>query len=264
MNMVPIYRVRDGWDSLDENQKTFETCFQIFQKQGAIVIFPEGNHGAQRRVRPLSKGFTRVAFEAINKDPSLTISVVPVGLNFSHHQAFRSCVSIDFGKPLVANNYLKGTIPASAIDLRNDLATRLKQLTTHVEDATRYEETIHQLEKTNPDYLDPLDTNQRIERIESGEGLLHYSRKGKTNAALVWINGLWRLLHFLPLQFWQTIRKRIKDPVFVASLKFGTGIFLFPFFHGLAIMLLLIFFSPMAGGAWLTIAIILTLLVRYD
>ena len=126
MNMVPIYRVRDGWDSLDENQKTFETCFQIFEKQGAIVIFPEGNHGAQRRVRPLSKGFTRVAFEAINKDPSLTISVVPVGLNFSHHQAFRSCVSIDFGKPLVAINYLKGTIPASAIDLRNDLATSVE------------------------------------------------------------------------------------------------------------------------------------------
>ena len=133
-----------------------------------------------------------------------------------------------------------------------------------MEDATRYEETIHQLEKTNPDYLDPLDTNQRIEQIESGEGLLHYSRKGKTNTALVWLNGLWRLLHFLPLQLWQTIRKRIKDPVFVASLKFGTGIFLFPFFHGLIIVLLTVFFSWEAAGAWLVITIVLTLLMRHD
>ena len=45
---------------------------------------------------------------------------------------------------------------------------------------------------------------------------------------------------------WRNIKMRIKDPVFIASMRFGVGIFLFPFFY-LAIGLLLSFLWGFQG-----------------
>lgn len=230
--MLPVYRLRDGWQSLGENQNTFDTCSEIFREQGAVGIFPEGNHGAQRRIRPLSKGFTRLVFEALQKYPTLKIHIVPVGLNFSAHQSFRSSVSIYYGTPILANNYFNDPLPAEAIRLRNDISDRLKKLTTHVEDAGRYEEIIQKLEITNPNYLDPIETNQRIAKIEKGEALSISQVKKSGNSLLI------KLIHFLsvtinfpPLMAWKKIKKGIKDPVFVASVKFGFGVFAFPVYY---------------------------------
>ena len=230
--MLPVYRLRDGWQTLGENQNTFDTCSEIFRQQGAVGIFPEGNHGAQRRIRPLSKGFTRLVFEALQKYPTLKINIVPVGLNFSAHQSFRSSVSIYYGTPILANNYFNDPLPAEAIRLRNDLSDRLKKLTTHVEDASQYDEIIQKLEITNPNYLDPIETNQRIAKIEKGEAL-PISQIEKSGGLL-----LVKLIHFLsvtinfpPLMAWKKIKKGIKDPVFVASVKFGFGVFAFPVYY---------------------------------
>lgn len=230
--MLPVYRLRDGWQTLGENQNTFDTCSEIFRQQGAVGIFPEGNHGAQRRIRPLSKGFTRLVFEALQKYPTLKINIVPVGLNFSAHQSFRSSVSIYYGTPILANNYFNDPLPAEAIRLRNDLSDRLKKLTTHVEDAGQYDEIIQKLEITNPNYLDPIETNQRIAKIEKGEAL-PISQIEKSGGSL-----LVKLIHFLsvtinfpPLMAWKKIKKGIKDPVFVASVKFGFGVFAFPVYY---------------------------------
>jgi len=230
--MLPVYRLRDGWQTLGENQNTFDTCSEIFRQQGAVGIFPEGNHGAQRRIRPLSKGFTRLVFDALQKYPTLKINIVPVGLNFSAHQSFRSSVSIYYGTPILANNYFNDPLPAEAIRLRNDLSDRLKKLTTHVEDTSQYDEIIQKLEITNPNYLDPIETNQRIAKIEKGEAL-PISQIEKSGSSL-----LVKLIHFLsvtinfpPLMAWKKIKKGIKDPVFVASVKFGFGVFAFPVYY---------------------------------
>lgn len=232
LNMMPIYRMRDGWQSLSENQKTFDSCEKLFLRNGGVVIFPEGNHGNQRRLRPLSKGFTRLAFEALQKHSNLKISIVPVGLNYSDPQAFRSSVSVYFGKAILANEYFKEPLQQGANQLRNDLADRLKNLITHVADGDRYNEIIHKLELTHPNYLDPDDTNKRISKIQNGE-VDPITPIGKKKFAwmLTPFFYLAFAINFVPLMIWRVIRGGIKDPVFSASLKFGIGIFLFPFFY---------------------------------
>ena len=247
-NMLPIYRIRDGWQSLGENQKTFEECSEIFKQNDAIVIFPEGNHGHQRRIRSLSKGFTRLAIEAIQKYPDLKINIVPVGLNFTAHQAFRSSVSIYYDKPLLANDYFKEPLQSGANRLRNDLSNRLKKLTTHVENAERYEEIIAKLETSSPNYLDPIETNQRIAKIENGEPLLvTTTRKKKWHWISLCVHYLALIINFIPLTIWEKIKKGVKDPVFVASLKFGFGISAFPLFYLLLCVPLYVLWGPISA-----------------
>jgi len=252
--MLPIYRVRDGWQSLGENQKTFDACSQVFIKNDAVVIFPEGNHGHQRRIRPLSKGFTRLPFEALQKYPELKINIVPVGLNFSAHQSFRSSMSIYYGPPILANDYFKEPLQAEALRLRNDISECLKKLTTHIEDADRYEEIIQKLEATKPNYLDPIETNQLIFKIEKGEAVVRSSEKISTG---LWnikpINVFSKIINFLPLLLWKKIKKVIKDPVFEASIKFGFGIFAFPIYYSLLAAIAYLF--------WGGIGIVICLLV---
>lgn len=254
--MLPIYRVRDGWQSLGENQKTFDACSEVLIRNEAVAIFPEGNHGHQRRIRQLSKGFTRLPFEALQKYPHLKINIVPVGLNFSVHQSFRSSVSIYYGTPILANDYFKEPLPSEALRLRNDISECLKKLTTHVEDVERYDEIIQELEATKPNYLDPIATNQRIAKIERGENL-PISPSTKSNWSLIFklLHFLSQVINFPSLLLWRKIKKGIKDPVFEASVKFGFGIFAFPTYYFLLATVAYLFWGGIGIGFCLLICI---------
>ena len=59
LRMMPIYRLRDGRQTLERNQEVFERCAALFAQGEQLLLFPEANHNLRRQVRPLSKGFTR-------------------------------------------------------------------------------------------------------------------------------------------------------------------------------------------------------------
>ena len=263
LNMLPIYRIRDGWQSLSENQKTFDICEKLFLKNGAIVIFPEGNHGGQRRLRPLSKGFTRLAFETLQKHADVKISIVPVGINYSDPQAFRSSVSVYFGKAISANEYFREPLQQHANQLRNDLATSLKQLITHVEDAGRYDEVIQKLERTHPNYLDPDDTNKRISSILNNEVIpIVQTKREKFNWPLTPLYYLASIINFVPLSLWGSVRKKIKDHVFIASIKLTIGIFMFPFYYLLIGWVFYLLFGSLIAITWWVVSFPSTLFLK--
>ena len=265
LNMIPIFRIRDGWQSLAENQKTFEVCDGVFLRNEAVLIFPEGNHGSQRRLRPLSKGFTRIAFGSLRQHPELRISIVPVGINYSDHQGLRSEVGIRYGKAILANDYFHSTNSSDANQLRNDLADRLKGMITHIEDTSRYDEIIKELEKTQPDYLHPTQVNERVAAIVGGgRTVVGSASEVNTRATVRPIYYLNRFLNFPPLLVWRQVRNRIKDPVFIASLKFGIGIFLFPTYYLLVGILLFIWAGPWISGVWWISCLCSTWFLRPD
>ncbi|CAN5301444.1 hypothetical protein BH10BAC4_BH10BAC4_09280 [soil metagenome] len=256
LNMIPIYRIRDGWHSLNENQKTFDSCYRLFTHNDAVVIFPEGNHGNMRRLRHLSKGFTRIAFDSLQKNPDLNISIVPVGLNYSDHQAFRGSVSVYFGKPITAMDYFKEPYPVEAGHLRDELSLRLRNLTTHIENTEQYSVILSKLEKVDSDFLNPTQTNERVAILERGESISINPSQNRAPSLLS------RCLHFpvllinlIPLILWWKIRLGIKDPVFVASLKFGFGIVVFPLYYFLVGALIYWLFGGVATAAWLAISL---------
>jgi 1-acyl-sn-glycerol-3-phosphate acyltransferase len=96
LNMMPIYRWRDGRAGLKANHQIFARSHELLDQRHALLMFPEANHHQQRLLLPLSKGFTRITSGI--RDSQLM--VVPVGLNYSHHRRFGGSVSIYLARPL--------------------------------------------------------------------------------------------------------------------------------------------------------------------
>lgn len=253
LRMVPIYRIRDGVESLAKNQETFDRCAELFKQGNSIVIFPEGNHGSERRVRPVGKGFTRIVFETLKKYPHLNLSIIPVGLNYSCPGSFLGGVSIYFGKPLTANRYDMES-RGSANQLRADVESSLQQLTMHVDDPSRYADVLRHLENSGNDFLDPVTTNQRVNEILKGINPPPASKDRPLHPMQMISRTLSSVINFIPLATWKIIARGIKDPVFTGSLKFAFGIFAFPAFYLLVGLGLFFVFGSTASIVWLALA----------
>ncbi|MFQ3213815.1 MAG: 1-acyl-sn-glycerol-3-phosphate acyltransferase [Marivirga sp.] len=85
IKLMPIYRKRDGVNTASQNEQIFNQCFEIFNRKGVVGLFPEGNHGFPRMLRPLQKGASRIAFQAEEEHNfNLNLSIIPVGLQYEH------------------------------------------------------------------------------------------------------------------------------------------------------------------------------------
>jgi len=109
LNIMPIYRMRDGVSNVRKNDEIFEKTLSVLKnKLNPMCLFPEGTHGDKRRLRPLKKGIFRIAFmgqEYFKDNPG--VKIVPVGLDYSHYQKFRSTLFINFGRPLEVSEYYR-------------------------------------------------------------------------------------------------------------------------------------------------------------
>ena len=97
LNLMPIFRIRDGRKQLSNNEEVFEKCFNILKREETLIIFPQGGHSRDRNIKPLSKGFTRIVFGALEQNPDLDITVIPVGITYQNSSSYPSKVCIHFG-----------------------------------------------------------------------------------------------------------------------------------------------------------------------
>ncbi len=146
LKIIPVYRIRDGIESLSNNDESFEMAFQVLKHNGAVGIMPEGNHGEQRRLRPLKKGVARLAIQAqelLGNEAS--IKIVPVGLDFSTYQGFRGSMTVNFGKPVEVKEFLaeyKENAAKGLQSIRSRLAEELKSVMINI-DTDEFYETIY-------------------------------------------------------------------------------------------------------------------------
>jgi 1-acyl-sn-glycerol-3-phosphate acyltransferase len=107
LNIMPIYRMRDGAASLKKNEEIFEKTLSVLKNRyNPLLLFPEGTHGNKRRLRQLKKGIFRIAFMAQefykNKQG---VKIVPVGIDYSDYQKFRNTLFINYGQPIEVSEY---------------------------------------------------------------------------------------------------------------------------------------------------------------
>lgn len=156
LNMMPVYRQRDGMSNLAKNEKIFEMCFDILRNDGTLLIFPEAGHLGERRLRPLSKGFTRIVFGALEEHEHLDINIVPLGLNYSNYHQSQSRLLISYGKPISVQNYVKiyKESPARAMtQLRAELQNDLENQIIHIEPTHAQRAFEIEMERFLPFYL---------------------------------------------------------------------------------------------------------------
>lgn len=97
-NMLPVYRVSEGVENLENNYTTFEACQDIFKKNGIVLIFSEGRCINEWHLRPLKKGTARLAIAAWQQN--IPLEILPLGINYSSFRRFGKNVFLNFGDTL--------------------------------------------------------------------------------------------------------------------------------------------------------------------
>lgn len=143
LKILPIYRIRDGKESLGNNNAIFQKTIDVLKNKNGLVILPEGTHGGLRMLKTLKKGISRIAFEAEeSNDFKLNIKIIPVGLDWSNYQNFRSKLFVYYGEPINVSDYYedyKKNPPRAMNLLRERLSVELKKYMINIENEEYYD-----------------------------------------------------------------------------------------------------------------------------
>ncbi len=275
LNMLPVYRVRDGLSSVTKNNAIFDECIRYLNRNDAILVFPEANHDLKRRIRPLSKGFTRIAFDAeVRSNWEMDLQVIPVGVNYTEHRRSRNDVKVVFGEPVLIKDFqelYEEDERNAANELKKQISDRMKKLVMHVQNLDHYplnKILLDDLEDDPKQLIDPETANKNVEKIEAQANDTLYETAQKIyqiaeehDFSIKSANGRKKpilalsLLSPLYLFSWinnvipyQPVRKittnLIKDHAFDASIKFILGLILFPLFWIFVSVILFLFNVP--------------------
>ncbi|RED48330.1 lysophospholipid acyltransferase family protein [Seonamhaeicola aphaedonensis] len=257
LQMLPVYRIRDGWNNLNNNNAIFATCTELLNQGESIVIFPEGNHNLERRIRPLSKGFTRIVFDTLQKYPSLDLQLVPVGLNYKDALSFPDSASMFFGKPIAAKAFITENKTKAVSNLKNKIQWELMQLTTHIPEDD-YKSSLKRLQELQVDFLKPQEVNACL---KSGFKKVKAERKSNTRI----INKLFKLLLkinlILPFAIWKlAIEPIIEELEFKSTFRFTVALTLVPAWIMFITFILLIYFGWFIALSYFALSLLIGLL----
>ena len=101
---IPAYRRIDPGVDTSRNVEMFASVEAALKAGEAVCLFPEGISHSTGRLEPLQKGAARMVLTSAAAGHPVTI--VPIGLNFDHVARFRSRVTVVFGRPFDAGEYL--------------------------------------------------------------------------------------------------------------------------------------------------------------
>jgi 1-acyl-sn-glycerol-3-phosphate acyltransferase len=241
LQMLPVYRVRDGIRTITKNNSIFRRCSEILQEDQSIILFPEGNHSLNRTVRPLSKGFTRIINSYFSNEKNRKLKIIPVGLNYQTPMEYGDSVSIHFGKPIDPGTYLNSKSELDVPGLKNRVHKELQKLTTHIDKQKDYDSTITELNQMKVDFTKPELVN---EHLRNGQYKGTQMRKNSFLFSVLKIPI--KLVHLIPYLFWKYIfSPRIKDEEFIGTYRYAVCMTLAPIFLIVeAILIALIF------GGW--------------
>ena len=160
LKMLPVYRIRDGFDAVKQNDDTFRDTLRVMKNRNGVVILPEGNHATFRKLRQLKKGICRIAFQTAEASGFDTeINIVPVGLEYSHYWRFRQVLTVVYGHPIHVSEYYDSyrENPNRAIaELRDRLSDDLKKVMVHIEDEENYDAVNELRSIVNEKYSDSI------------------------------------------------------------------------------------------------------------
>jgi len=258
LNMLPVYRIRDGWSTIANNNSIFTECSKILSRGKTVALFPEGNHNIKRTVRNLSKGFTRIVFETFEKYPNTRLQIVPIGLNFQKADAFADSVSIYFGEPIQKEDYFLNNKNESSIILKERVSEKIKVLTTHIP-GDIYEESLNKLNSHNANFLEPISVNECI--ASNYENCSFMEEPKEINIVNVIFKQFLILSLLFPYLIWRFyIKPKIDEVEFVATFRFVIAITLVPIWMLVVGILIATAFNVFFSAVYFLLVIIFALL----
>lgn len=219
IRMIPIYRVRDGIDNMGKNKETFEKSVKILSNNGSLLIFGEGNHDLHRSLRPLKKGFARIAFQTLDENPELELLILPIGINYGNHKKSGTKVGIYIGEAFPANTYY----PKNYEGIIKETTIRLSPLVTTIP-REHYSQWLKKMNNEKIDLTDPALVKQFIEGQE-------LRQENEISSGPYLANKVMKVFHFPVYWIWLWVKGKIKDPTFTATFKFVIGLVFVPIWY---------------------------------
>ena len=299
LRILPIYRKRDGGISSDNNQDTFDLIMKVLHSGKSVGIMPEGTHNEIKRLRMLQKGVFRLAMLAQEKHGSNPmVKIVPVGIEYTSTNKFRSDVMIRYGKAIEVSDFydlyvenqakafkqmqdvLMEKMREGMVDIVNEQyyseieslrvlylpqATQRLGLDKHnaehrLQAQQKIIAALQKYDQTNSDEIAALCLAVRnylaiIQKYKMNDWTIEHQPfslvglLGRSIFALLgflfWLLGL--IFNYLPYKISGFASRKVKDPQFVSSVQYVVGIVIFPIYHFIMLMLLLIFIPCIWG-----------------
>ncbi len=260
LQMLPVYRVRDGMSNITKNHAIFSKCASVLNQNKSIILFPEGSHSLDRTVRNLSKGFTRIISETQKKHSETKILIVPVGLNFQEPTKWADSVAIYYGKPIDTTQFFDAKGNLQIASLKEEVRNQIKNLTTHINNTHReqYLQELQKLDTLQVDYTKPEAVNSCITNgfTYTGTTTKAPSFLFKTLSLLI------KIIFWLPYGVWRLyVTPKIKEAEFIGTFRYAVILTIAPLFlvveavligYFLSITTGLLFFVSVLVLSWIT------------
>jgi 1-acyl-sn-glycerol-3-phosphate acyltransferase len=238
INMMPIYRMRDGIGKLSLNDAIFEKCSQLLSENKRILIFPEGSQADVAYLRPLTKGIARIALRT-QQNLKQDIKIMPLGINYfnSFHSGHK--LMFNYGKPLSVSSFNK------EFELHENKG--FQALLKGVSEGIKQQLLIPVETLDYEDKILALNRKNEKENFKSLKSKIAEGNFEKSTSTHKWTKILKYILYIpnLPavgvLSF--ILNKLTTDKHFIASMKVAFGALIFPFWLMLSFMLSLIFLN---------------------
>lgn len=311
LKIIPVFRIRDGVENLSQNDETFNTSLNVLKSGQAVGMMPEGNHGEQRRLRPLKKGISRLAFKAQEDfGTAKSLKIIPVGLEYSHYHHFRSRLVVIFGQPIDVSAYMPmyKENPQQALNtLREKLAGEMRKYMLDI-DTDEYYQLIMDIKEMygkkyqkahnlNADfygrfiadkhvtdtlvhtaYKDPLKLEglkplvneymAGLKRLNLRDWVFECSKPSKNDLYFDIIRytlflpffAVATAVNIIPYLVCDKFSQRCKDPQFISSFKFATGLIVIPLWY----LLLMVMPFPLITKALILVTMPVLGLLSFD
>ena len=191
---IPVYRKHENSDADERNVQSFEACYEVFEKKGAIGVFPEGLTHLDRQVKKMKTGTARIAFEAeVRNNWQLGLKIVPVGLNYYHPTRIRGKIFVNFGKPFLLAEFRKEyeSNPETAVHNLTDLIhEKIQEHIIHV-DSENVQQLLSDLEHIYKAHISSrlskeMEVNEFLISKKLAEAVQYYSQHQPEKIVEVW------------------------------------------------------------------------------
>ncbi len=222
LKMLPIYRIRNGYSNLRKNEAIFQRCKNLLSKNQMIMMFSEASHHDEYYLQALSKGSSRLAFEA-QENSDNPVYIVPVGINYGHHRNPFCDLHLVFGEPILIKTFTKkkGDKPELINRIKESLRLGMKKCLWLPNNDQYYQDRKKLIHDGN--------TKKSFEEIKKGieDQSLAPKNTLKKQSWKKMIVGLFSIPNLPPLLIIKKVLGLFEDIVFYSSIKMSAGMILF-------------------------------------
>ena len=153
LKILPVYRIRDGKESLGKNADIFEKSTRVLLDGYPLCMMAEGRHNNRHHLLPLVKGMFRIAGDTQRRLGDYPLYIVPTGIDFDEYEQPYSNLVVNIGTPIPVQpfmNTFNEKEPLALNQMRQALTESLLPLMHDIRNEEYYDEILTSCHVANP------------------------------------------------------------------------------------------------------------------